>query len=598
MANITSLGVGSTLDMSGIVDKLVTIKKAPIANLIDSETKTTAKVSALGQIKSKFADVKDLMDKLLQPSAWGARTATSSNASVATISAAETANVTSFSLEVTQLAKEQSAASGQITSGQPVGAGTLKLRLGTWGDAGAVAAAASASTTAASALADDQAAATAITAFASGTPANATTAGAYAVAYTAWVSAVGANDHATPSLQTAEADALAALSTAQAALDPADLAAINALPATVTADATDASALKGAAVSASATAFVASTSADVGIDISADDTVSTIADKINAANAGVTATVFNDGTTDRLLLRSASTGAVSGFRLQAFDTSGGALTGGTELSRLAFDPASGAFGMAGAGAGTVQYAQDAKASIDGFDVISSSNKLEGNLPGVTINLLATTGSTPLTMTVTKDTSPAVTSLTDFVTKYNALTDTLKELSKYDPATKVAGEFQGDSMIYTIENSLRSLISSSSMGASMQRLSDVGIELDAEGKLSLNVAKLTVAANNGNALQQLFANDNDNAQTNGFAVKMRDLAASMLDTTGSLALKSASLQKALDDNAAEQTKVSDEVAAFEARLRAQYAVMDAQISQSNSISKILAAQVAAYNKNSS
>lgn len=595
MALITSLGVGSTLDMSGIVDKLVAIRKSPIANLIASETKVTAKVSALGQIKSKFADVQDLMEKLLLPSAWGARTATSSNTSVATISAKETANVTSFSLAVTQLAKEQSAASAKITGGQPVGAGTLKLRLGTWGDAGAAAAA---NTAAASALADDQAAATAITAFASGAPANATTAGAYAVAYTAWVASVGANDHATPSLQSAETDALAALDAAKAALDPADLAALDALPASVTATATDASALKGAAVSASAGAFVPSTSADVGIDVTAEDTVSTIAAKINAANAGVTATVFNDGTSDRLLLRSAATGAESGFRLQAFDTSGAMLVGGDNLSRMAFDPASGAFGMTGAGAGTVQYAQDAKASIDGFDVTSSSNKLEGNLPGVTINLLATTGATPLTMTITKDTAPAVTSLTDFVTKFNALTDTLTDLSKYDPATKVAGEFQGDSMIYTIENSLRSLIASSSLGASMQRLTDVGIELNSEGKLSLNVAKLTVAANNGNALQQLFANDNGNAQTNGFAVKLRDLAASMLDTTGSLALKSASLQKALETNAAEQLKTSDEVAAFEARLRAQYAVMDAQISQSNTVSRILAAQVAAYNKNTS
>ena len=594
MALITSLGVGSTLDMSGIVDKLVAIRKSPIANLIASETKVTAKVSALGQIKSKFADVQDLMEKLLLPSAWGARTATSSNTSVATISAKETANVTSFSLAVTQLAKEQSAASAKITGGQPVGAGTLKLRLGTWGDAGAAAA----NTAAASALADDQAAAAAITAFASGAPANATTAGAYAVAYTAWVASVGANDHATPSLQSAETDALAALDAAKAALDPADLAALDALPASVTAAATDASALKGAAVSASAGAFVPSTSADVGIDVTAEDTVSTIAAKINAANAGVTATVFNDGTSDRLLLRSAATGAESGFRLQAFDTSGAMLVGGDNLSRMAFDPASGAFGMTGAGAGTVQYAQDAKASIDGFDVTSSSNKLEGNLPGVTINLLATTGATPLTMTITKDTAPAVTSLTDFVTKFNALTDTLTELSKYDPATKVAGEFQGDSMIYTIENSLRTLIASSSLGASMQRLTDVGIELNAQGKLSLNVAKLTVAANNGNALQQLFTNDNGNAQTNGFAVKLRDLAASMLDTTGSLALKSASLQKALETNAAEQLKTSDEVAAFEARLRAQYAVMDAQISQSNTVSRILAAQVAAYNKNTS
>ena len=264
------------------------------------------------------------------------------------------------------------------------------------------------------------------------------------------------------------------------------------------------------------------------------------------------------------------------------------------MSRLAFDPASGAFGMAGVGAGAMQYAQDAKASIDGYDVTSGSNTLEGNLPGVTINLLATTAGTPLTMAITKDTTPAVRSLTDFVTSYNALTDTLNELSKYDPATNISGEFQGDSMIYTIENSLRALMGTTSMGASMQRLSDIGIELNVEGKLTLNVAKITVSANNGNALQQLFANDNGNAQTNGFAIKLRDLATSLMDTGGSLTLTGLSLQRVLTDNSAEQTKVSDEVTEFEARLRTQYAAVDAQISRSNSVSMFLAAQIAAYN----
>ena len=56
----------------------------------------------------------------------------------------------------------------------------------------------------------------------------------------------------------------------------------------------------------------------------------------------------------------------------------------------------------------------------------------------------------------------------------------------------------------------------------------------------------------------------------------------------------SLQRVLTDNAAEQTKVSDEVILFETRLRTQYAAVDAQISRSNSVSMFLAAQIAAYN----
>ena len=68
----------------------------------------------------------------------------------------------------------------------------------------------------------------------------------------------------------------------------------------------------------------------------------------------------------------------------------------------------------------------------------------------------------------------------------------------------------------------------------------------------------------------------------------------MDTGGSLTLTGLSLQRVLTDNSAEQTKVSDEVTEFEARLRTQYAAVDAQISRSNSVSMFLAAQIAAYN----
>lgn len=54
-------------------------------------------------------------------------------------------------------------------------------------------------------------------------------------------------------------------------------------------------------------------SADVQVTVGATDKVSDIAAKINAANAGVTATAFNDGTNDRLLVRSNATGVASGF---------------------------------------------------------------------------------------------------------------------------------------------------------------------------------------------------------------------------------------------------------------------------------------------
>src|SRR5512133_3687039 len=124
--------------------------------------------------------------------------------------------------------------------------------------------------------------------------------------------------------------------------------------------------------------FAGAASAYPPIDISDTDTVATIAAKINAAGAGVVATSFNDGTSDRLLLRSKETGAAAGFKLTTTETTDD-LDVATGLSRLSFDPSNldplktgAAFGMAAAGI-PVQYGQDAKARINGLAVTSASN---------------------------------------------------------------------------------------------------------------------------------------------------------------------------------------------------------------------------------
>jgi flagellar hook-associated protein 2 len=64
-------------------------------------------------------------------------------------------------------------------------------------------------------------------------------------------------------------------------------------------------------------AFTAGATAAVAVTVGATDTVSTIASKINLANAGVTATVLSDGINERLVVRSASTGAAAGFSIAA-----------------------------------------------------------------------------------------------------------------------------------------------------------------------------------------------------------------------------------------------------------------------------------------
>lgn len=347
--------------------------------------------------------------------------------------------------------------------------------------------------------------------------------------------------------------------------------------------------------SAGGAAFTAGAAAAVNVTIAATDTIAAIATKINAANAGVVATVFNDGTNERLLLQSKDTGAAAGFRLQSADPA---------LAGLVFDPeASPGAGMAAAGI-PVQYGQDAKARINGLAVTSATNTLTDNIPGVTIKLVATTTTgygtpgevkSPLTMSISEDVTPAVKNVNDFVTAYNALNKTLADLTRYDAATKTAGLFQGDSSVVGLQNVLRNMLGSSSLGATSQRLTDVGLERQLDGSLTINTTKLSTAANNGTALQQLFTNNNNDPLTNGFALKFKTLGQGVLASGGAVVNKATALQGALDRNSKEQTKVNDRATLVEARLRRQYSALDAQMGQLSALNAYVAQQVTLWNK---
>ena len=350
--------------------------------------------------------------------------------------------------------------------------------------------------------------------------------------------------------------------------------------------------------SAGGALFTPGNAVAVDITVEATDTLAMIATKLNGANAGVVASVFNDGTNERLLVQSKDTGAAAGFRLQSADLT---------LSGLVFDPQNKpGVGMAAALI-PVQYGQDAKARINGLAVTSATNTLTNNLPGVTVKLLntSTTGfgtpgevRSPLTIKVAEDVTPAVKNVNDFVTAYNTLNKSLTDLTKYVAATKTAGLFQGDSSVVGLQNVLRNMLGSSSLGASSLRLSDVGLERQLDGSLKINTDKLSVVANNGTALQQLFTNNNNNPQTDGFALKLRNFGRGVLAAGGAIASKTAALQTSLARNSTEQTKVNDRAALFESRLRKQYSALDAQMAQLNSLNAYVTQQVAAWNKSTS
>ena len=346
-----------------------------------------------------------------------------------------------------------------------------------------------------------------------------------------------------------------------------------------------------------------STSTDATIAVTSTDTVATLAAKINSANIGIIAVVFKDGVNDRLQLTSKATGVDAGFRVRVDDTGDLNNTDGTGLSRFGFDPATLAYGMASSGA-PAQFGQNASARINGLTVTSSTNTLTDNFPGVTINLVSTTtkglgtageSKSPVTIAVREDVTPSVKNVQDFITAYNALNASLADLTKYDAATKTPSLFQGDAAVLGLQSILRGMLGSISTGSSYSRLADVGIQRKLDGSLSLNTSKLSTAANNGTELVKLFTQDNKNAQSNGFALKFSAFSKAVLATGGAVANKAVALQKVLDRNGVEQTRINDRAAVTEARLRRQYSALDAKMAGLTALNAYVAQQVTSWNK---
>jgi flagellar hook-associated protein 2 len=317
--------------------------------------------------------------------------------------------------------------------------------------------------------------------------------------------------------------------------------------------------------------------AAVDITIEATDTLSQVRDKINAANAGVTATVLNDGSGARLLMRSAATGTENAFR-----TSG--------VAAFNFDPSSGSGAMT-----QTQAAANAAATIDGLAISSQSNTLTNLVDGITLTLGQVT-TAPVELQVAQDNDALKKAVQTFADTYNALASLIAGQIKYDADSKTAGPLQGDSGAVGIQRQLRAMMGSSSGASSaFSRLSDVGLELQSDGSVKVNDAKLDSALANLPELKKLLAN-NDIAipVNNGIARQLYTLADAMLSVDGTLTTRTDGLRKRVEMNQSDQDRIERRVEQTEKRLRAQYTALDTTLGRLSGISSYVSQQMAMLN----
>lgn len=130
---VQATGIGSGLDIDGLVTQLVNAERAPAENrLLRRETELTSELSGFGRLQSALSRLQDSVARLDAAADFTGRRVSSSDSSVVTATATGAAATASYGIRVDQLASAQSLASGVFAdSSAIVGEGTLTLRLGT-----------------------------------------------------------------------------------------------------------------------------------------------------------------------------------------------------------------------------------------------------------------------------------------------------------------------------------------------------------------------------------------------------------------------------------------------------------------------------------
>ncbi|QIT55710.1 flagellar filament capping protein FliD [Aquisalimonas sp. 2447] len=130
MSTISSLGVGSGLDIRGIVDDLVQAERAPQENRLNrQEERLETELSAMGQVESALGQFREAV----QAAQGGFETiAADSTSDAVSVSAGDDAEPGSVELDVQQLARGQSLAVGPegVERDEQLGGGSLTFRFG------------------------------------------------------------------------------------------------------------------------------------------------------------------------------------------------------------------------------------------------------------------------------------------------------------------------------------------------------------------------------------------------------------------------------------------------------------------------------------
>lgn len=350
----------------------------------------------------------------------------------------------------------------------------------------------------------------------------------------------------------------------------------------VTSLATSSKIASGAVSGTSAATFATGGTLTVGlgsesfnVEVANGASLKDVRDAINAQleDEGITANIVTDpvANTSQLILTSTKQGAGNDLSLSVSST-------GNDLQQLVTNmPAA------------LSVSANAVFKVDGLEMQSASNKVEGVIEGVTFNLLTAEEGKTTTLTVGDNTSAVKANLKTFVDAYNKLISTTNSLTSVvgvgDGKEPVTGDLVGDATVRSLLGSLRKEFGTLASG-DIRALSDLGITTDKTGKLVIDDTKLDkVLESNYDAVGQFLAGDN------GLLSRVDSSIDGYIKTGGILEQRVSGLQTTLRNVDDQRDALDLRIEKIQTRLYAQYNAMDSLVAQLSSTSDSLASALA-------
>ncbi len=573
MAISSSLGIGSGMDINGIVGQLISAEGQPQFNAISrQETAAKAQVSGLGSLKSSLSTFQTAVRKLNDINLFKTHLATSSNEGIAKVTAGAGSIAGSHVVKVIDLAKAQKsvANTGFTGTSDVVGSGTMAFTVG--GKISSLNINASNNTLAG--IRD------AINAGAKkqNSIAAAEFAGASDVVGTGTMTfSVGANTPFSLNVDSSN-NTLAGLRDAinEATGNDGGVTASIIQVNNSTNTGTVSKLVLTAKDTGQANAFSVSVSGDAGLS-RLDSSISTNYTGTAAQDAieGVTASIINVDDGYKLVLTAKDTGTANAFSVAVTNDEGddNDLVG---LSRLASANL------------TDTAAEDASIEVDGQTVTRSSNVISDVLQGVTLDLQSAEPGTEVNINIKLDNAAIKQTITDFVTAYNTMSSATEKLGKF--AGKDGGSngaLLGDSTLRNIRNDLRQQTSVpvSSASSAFNTLKSIGIDIDKSGVMSMDGSKLDKAlVSNLSSVSDVFSS------SDGIASRFNSKVMQYLQSGGALDTRQTSLNKQLKQLSDKRDSVQLRLDNLQKGMMKQFISMDISVGRFQSTGSFLSNQI--------